>query len=380
MAQTGDIYSKGQKSPGLCSKCCVMDVAEEAWRHKPKDCRNPPFCHLCDIFGHFPTRRCEPIWEKVSFCKHCAVNGRWCDHVYTTRCDRFCNYCMNWGHTMLYCHKIKDCKLCGKSGHNPLRCWKYCSIKEWMARAKELGRCGECLALLPTGGNECTNCRTKRVYWKPQEGNHEECQTEEGSSIIQECKSELQEGKTIIEDLKNKILELEKKLENSNTAINELNWKWTNTLQEKEQEVQEASKLDALCKTKEMELRKLKEQIEQKDGELEHHRKKSAQPSQNGPVSIQQHCPAATQQHCPVSIQQHYPAVSQQHCPASVSNNLGHCNCIKPNLIGLQDQQQKLCMIVNHLYDKVMAHNMSWFYYPNFNPKEGLYDTGQNFK
>ena len=320
-------------------------------------------------------------------CNHCAINQRRCDHVYTNRCVRFCNFCMNWGHTMSYCHKIKDCKLCGEWGHNPLRCWKYCSIREWMERAEELGRCGECLTLVPAEEKRCTNCCTKKVYWKPQEGNHMECQTEEDGSTIQECKLELQEKGTIIEDLKNKILELEKMLENSNTAINELNWKWTNILQEKEQEVQKTSKLDALCKDKEMELGKLHEQLLQKDGELEHHRKTSAQPSQNAPGLVQQQYPGAIQQHCPVaspncpiSVQQHHPAVTQQHYPASTFNNLGHCNCINPTLINLQHQQQKLCMMVDHLYDKMMAHNMSWIYYPNFNPREGLYDTGQNLK
>ena len=42
-------------------------------------------------------------------------------HSYKPRYHRFCAYCQKWGHTMLCCHKIKDCKLCyGK--HNPLKC------------------------------------------------------------------------------------------------------------------------------------------------------------------------------------------------------------------------------------------------------------------
>ena len=147
-----------------------------------------------------------------------------------------------------------------------------------MERAEELGRCGECLTLLPAEEKRCTKCCTKKVYWKPQEGNNIECQTEEDGGTIQECKSELQERETIIEDLKNKISELERKLEISNTVINEFNWKWTNILQEKEQEVQKISKLDALCKNKEMELGRLHEQLLQRDGELEHHRRRGAQP------------------------------------------------------------------------------------------------------
>merc|ERR1712179_335328 len=203
------------------------------------------------------------------------------------------------------------------------------------------------------------------VYWKPGEGNNIGCQTRDVSDTTQECKSELQKREIMMEDLKNKLSELERKLESSNTMINELNWKYTDVLKGREQEVLKNSKLDALCKNKEMELKSLQEQLLQKDDELEHHRRKSAQPSPNAPGLIQQHIPAATQQNY------YYPALKFK--------NSEICNCINPTLINLQDQQQKLCVIINNLYNRIMTHNASWMYYPNFNPKEEPYDTGQKF-
>ena len=128
-------------------------------------------------------------------------------------------------------------------------------------------------------------------------------------------------------------------------------------LEEKEQELQKFDKLDGLCKEKEAELRRLWEQIGKKDFELEQFRKKSAQ------------------------LPQSFPAAVQQPCPTSPSNNLeqaNETNSIK-TLINLQDQQQKLTMIVSHLYNKVKTLDMSWLNYPSFNPIMGPYDTGQCF-
>ena len=108
---------------------------------------------------------------------------------------------------MQFCRKLKNCDLCGKLGHNPKRCWKYYTIQHWMDRAQELGRCGECLTLFTTDAKVCTNCNSRRVYWKPfncLNDNDKESQTEENSNVIQECQTELQEGKTMIEELKNK--------------------------------------------------------------------------------------------------------------------------------------------------------------------------------
>ena len=118
------------------------------------------------------------------------------------------------------------------------------------------------------------------------------------------------------------------------------------------------NELDSLCKQKEMELEILWEQIAHKDIELEQHRKRNAQPSQTAP------------------------AAAQQPCPASPSNNVGHSNesnCIRPTLVNLQDQQQKLCVMMNQLCNKIMTPNMSWLNYSGFNPYLGPYDTGQYF-
>ena len=107
-----------------------------------------------------------------------------------------------------------------------------------------------------------------------------------------------------------------------------------------------------------MELRKLWEQIGQKDFELEQHRKASDHTAQS------------------------VPATTQQPCPASVSNNSGHIKettCRKPTLVDLQVQQQKLCVIVNQLFNKIMTQDMSWHNYSSFIPYIGLYDTGQYF-
>jgi len=302
---------------------------------------------------------------------------------------------MKYGHTMAYCHKRKNCKLCGAYGHNPLGCWKYSTTEEGMERAEEKRICGECLTLLPAGEKSCTKCCTKKVYWKPGESDNVECQARDVGDTTQECKSKPQKREIMVEDLKNKLSELERKLERSNTMIKELNWKYRDVLKGREKEVLKNRKLDALCKGKEMELKSLQEQLLQKDDELEHHRRKSTQPSPNAPGLIQQHIPAASsnnpisvQQHIPaassnnpISVQQHSPAATQQnHCyPALKCKNSEICNCINPILMSLQDQQQKLCVIINNLYDRIMTHNASWMYYPNFNPKEEPYDTGQKF-
>ena len=357
------IEYRGQKSPGFCPRCNAHLDEEDRWGHKPKNCRNPPFCPYHDTFGHAPTYICQ----------------------------RVCAYCRERHHTMQFCRKLKNCVLCGKTGHNPKWCWKWDRISDWLHRAEKLGRCGECLTLFKTDATKCTNCNKDRAYWSIKHQafipvpnlNCEESQTEENSNVIQECQTELQEGKTMIEELKNKILSLENKLESSNATIDDLNWKLQCIKKEKERELHKVNELDLLCKQKEMELKKLWEKIAQKDTELEQHRKRSAQPSQTAPAAAQQHCPSSAQQHCPSSAQQHCPASGQQPCPASDSSNLGHFNIpnyIKPTLIDLQDQQQKLYLMVNQLYNKIMTPNISWLNYSNLNPNMGLYDTGQYFR
>merc|ERR1712055_1103344 len=313
-------------------------------------------------------QRRKPDWEK--YCEHHEVFG----HASTLKCEQVCHYCRESGHAIQFCYKLKNCVLCGKFGHNPGRCWKYWSIEMWMRRAQELGRCGECLTLFKADATDCANCHNSRSYLKKS-------QTGENSNKVQKCQKELQESKTIMKDLKNKILELEEELKGANTALSEVGKKWTNTLRTKNQELKRADKLDSLCRNGEVELKKLQEQIGEKD------RERWAQPSQAAPAVVQQQysaqiqqCPAQIQQHCPAATQQQCPVSTQQHCPASASNNLGHYNTpnlIKPTLMDLHDQQQKLCIMVNQLYDRIMTPNMSWLNYSSFIPNMGPYDTGQ---
>ena len=160
--------------------------------------------------------------------------------------------------------------------------------------------------------------------------------------------------------MKSKILSLENKLESSNVTIDSLEWKLKSITKEKEQELQNVIKLDSLCKEKEMELRKLQLTISQKDIELEQHRKTSAQPSQTVPAEAQQPCSN----------------------PIPTVNQLEHMRETKymeTMLTDLQNQQQKLFVIVNLLYNKTRVQNMSRPNYPSFNPYMGPYDTGQYF-
>ena len=214
----------------------------------------------------------------------------------------------------------------------------------------------------------CPHCYVPRTYWNPEsryvtQENCKESQTEDNIHLGQECQAELQQAKAIIEnqkmqieELNSKITSLEDKLENCNTTIDSLNWKLQCIIKEKEQELNKVNELDLLCKQKEIELRKLQEQIGKRDIELEQYRGTNAQPYQTIPATPQQ--------------------------PSPTSNHLEHIketNCTKAMLADLQDQQQKLSVIVKLLYNKTKAQDMSRLNYPVFNPYMGPYDTGQYF-
>ena len=303
-------------------------------------------------------------------CEKCAECGRWADHKTTDKCYSFCAHCHLFGHNMSHCYKLKFCNLCGKAGHNPYRCWQYSTIQKWIVRAKVLDRCVSCLTpwkfstfkfekVIP-----CNHCGEGFKYIDTKQST--ESQTDD-IHIDQESQIELQQGKATIEnqkidieEMKSKILSLENKLESSNATIDSLEWKLKSITKEKEQELQNVIKLDALCKEKEIELRKLQELISQKDIELEKHRGTSAQPSQTIPAKAQQPCSN----------------------PIPTVNQLEHMretNYMKGMLTDLQNQQEKLFVIVNLLYNKTKAQDMSRPNYPSFNPYMGLYDTGQYF-
>merc|ERR1712105_182227 len=170
---------------------------------------------------------------------------------------------------------------------------------------------------------------------------------------LQEKQSTIEDQRIQIEELNNKISSLENKLESSITAINELNWQLQNTVKEKEKELQRVDTLDLVCREKETELRRLQQQICQKDFELEQHKKTGAQPSQT------------------------IPATAQQPSPVITSNNSGvfhEINSIKATLIDIQDQQQKISMVVNYLYNKIKTQDMYWPNHSSFNPYLGPYD------
>jgi len=97
----------------------------------------------------------------------------------------------------------------------------------------------------------------------------------------------------------------------------------------------------------------LQQQICQKDFELEQHKKTGAQPSQT------------------------IPATAQQPSPVITSNNSGvfhEINSIKATLIDIQDQQQKISMVVNYLYNKIKTQDMYWLNHSSFNPYLGPYE------
>ena len=332
------ISTRKYKSPGFCEKCKVF-FQTKAGGHEPKDCRNPPYCAYHKIIGHAPTDRCK----------------------------RRCPLCCKWGHTKLHCHKIKDCKLCGKSGHNPIRCWEYCTIKLWMERAEELNRCGECLTLFTTDTKRCTICCTQRVYWKPTTCTErffdKESQTETNTTKDQESQMEtiIDDQKLQTEEFKKQVAILEDKLEKSLLTINSLSWQLQATIQERENALYRAQTLNSVCHARDLELidaksimEELQEEIREKDLELKQHRKiTNTQPSCS---------PLA--------------ACSLEHT--------GELKQMKASLQDLQVQQQKISMIISHLYygNRIKTPDTTNYLnsYPSFsfNPYMGLWDTGQN--
>ena len=251
-AEEYEAVMRRNKSPGACPKCNPSCYQEEEWGHKSKNCRNIKFCWFHGVEGHTPTLKCV----------------------------QFCINCKNWGHSMHHCHKLKHCNLCGKFGHNPYKCWTYGTIDTWLMRARDDDRCVNCLRPWKTRGDrtDCSSCGGRRgkdcfPSQSPQET--KESQTEENIHLGQEYQAELQQAKAIIEDqriqieeLNSKISTLEVKLKSSIATIKESNSQWQYTVQEKVAE-----------------LRKLCEQIGQKDFELDQQRKASAQSSQPVPAT-----------------------------------------------------------------------------------------------
>ena len=193
------------KSSGLCRKCEPNEFDQiYIYGHEEKNCRNPPYCGYHSMTGHSPTAKCQA----------------------------YCSRCQKRGHMMRFCRKIKECVLCDKSGHNPLNCFIYSSkLVVFMARAKQLNRCAECLTLFTTDTNKCTHCSTRRVYWDPWRERtkikESESQTETKNCKNQESQTELQHVETVIDKSQinqfKKVAILENELEHCVSVNNDLN-------------------------------------------------------------------------------------------------------------------------------------------------------------
>ena len=88
--------------------------------------------------------------KNAPLCDHCDLGHQgkfhnWADHKTKEKHRSYCSHCDQPGHHMSLCYKLKFCNLCGKAGHNPYRCWEYCTVKKWISRARELDRCVDCL-------------------------------------------------------------------------------------------------------------------------------------------------------------------------------------------------------------------------------------------
>ena len=349
----------------------------------------PPYCRYHDLVGHTPTDKCR----------------------------RHCSHCMKYGHSMRFCRNLKTCNLCGKYGHNPYNCWKYSTLRQWADRARELNRCMQCLTQCTTKTNYidrtgypwyfCLHCGAWRTYWNhfPQfpKSNCKESQTETSDDTDQKLRAELLQAQAIIEnkdlqinELSNKVLDLENKLVNSISENKDLKLEIKKCiLHEQELALQKVEALELACREKDVELKnasstieKLKTTMEHTHLQLEQYKQLSAQSSKVTPVITPKDTTHADEQ--PSKVYEAFVLnKSQQPCPPQVSSNhsdYSELNHIKSTLQDLQTQQQKIAMIVSHLYygNRIQAPDTSNIfkdYYSsfNFNPYMGLLDTGQHF-
>ena len=379
------------KSPGFCPNCNPYFYQLDDWGHKPKNCRNTLYCDYHSVEGHVPTLKCTQL----------------------------CSYCRNFGHSMPFCHKLKNCDLCGRYGHNPYRCWRYSTLTAWAERAKVLNRCMQCLTLCTTDKNcidkdgdpdyHCPNCRAWRTYWNPApqfvhvNGNCKGSQTETDDNTEQKSKTELLQSQAIINnkdlqinELSNKVLDLENKLANSISENKELKLELKKCITHEQQlALQKVQKLELACNEKDVELKnacstieKLKADIEHTHLQLEQYKHVSVQLSKVTPVITPKDTTRAEEQPRKV-CETFMPNKLQQPCSpqvASSQSDYSELNHIKSTLENLQTQQQKIAMIVSHLYyeNRIQVPdttNSFKDYYPsfNFNPYMGLLDTGQYF-
>ena len=319
-------------------------------------------------------------------CETCEMNGgKAYPHKETEKCNSYCSHCGRGGHHMSLCYDLKFCNLCGKAGHNPYRCWTYSTIRKWVSRARQLDICTDCLRpWKPSIRTETSDLIAFCSHWNnhryrrwpqcnekpccdnfhpPRPKQSTESQTEAKATKDQESQMELQQMETKLqtEEIKKQIADLEGKLKNSLSTINNLSWQLQATIQERENALHRAKKLHSVCQARDLELidaksimEELQAEISQKDLELKQHREiLNTQPSSST-------------------------------LAASSSEHTGELKQMKASLEDLQVQQQKISLIISHLYygNRIKTSDTTGYHnsYPSFsfNPYMGLWDTGQN--
>ena len=166
-------------------------------------------------------------------------------------------------------------------------------------------------------------------------------------------------------------------------------------IHEQQLALQKVEELELACREKDVELRnasstieKLKTEMEHMHLQLEQYKQLNAQSSKVTHVTKPKDTTHADEQ--PNKVYEAFVLnKSEQPCSPQVSSNhsdYSELNHIKSTLKDLQTQQQKIAMIVSHLYygNRTQAPDTSNIfkdYYSsfNFNPYMGLLDTGQHF-
>ena len=253
---------------------------------------------------------------------------------------------------------------------------------------------------------KCKHCGTWRTYWNgdPQYifKHYKESQTETNTED-QEIKTELLQAKEIIEkqnlqinELSNKVSDLENKLANSISENNGLKLHLKQCItNEKEQVLQKIEALELACHNKDTELKnanstleKLQAKVEQKHLELENYNHQLNAPSSKV-IPAQKPKDTTRVDDQPSKVYEAF-MLHNTHQPCSprvASDHLDYSalKLITSTLQDLQTQQQKMALIVNHLYysNRGQALNTANTFnnHPsfNFNSHMGLLDTGQYF-
>ena len=200
-----------------------------------------------------------------------------------------------------------------------------------------------------------------------------ESQTDVNSYTDQESQTELQEAKSVIEKqkmeiekLNSKVLILEDKLQHYVTENENLTSQLEQVTLQKEEAVKHANELCSRIHTRDEELSRVKQNAEKLQAEVQ-----------------QYHLQLEQYKH---QLNAQSSKVLQQPCSPQVTSNIlnySELNNLKATLQDLQVQQQKISMIVSHLYysNKRQALDTTNTFkdYPSFNPYMGPLDTGQYF-